>query len=200
MKPFFNKLKKMMQKDNANASDDLTEVNDNNVEENEITETNKTEQSSENQDNKLNNEIETIRDLEAQNVELKDKYIRLVAEFENYKKRTIREKLDLLKTASQDTLTALLPVLDDFDRAKNSGEAFSEGVTLVYNKLENTLRNMGLQPMNSTGENFDPEKHEAVTEIALGDESMKGKVFDTVERGYLLHDKIIRFAKVVIAK
>ncbi|MBP7821279.1 MAG: nucleotide exchange factor GrpE [Saprospiraceae bacterium] len=189
-----------MQKDNANASDDLTEVNDNNVEENEITETNKTEQSSENQDNKLNNEIETIRDLEAQNVELKDKYIRLVAEFENYKKRTIREKLDLLKTASQDTLTALLPVLDDFDRAKNSGEAFSEGVTLVYNKLENTLRNMGLQPMNSTGENFDPEKHEAVTEIALGDESMKGKVFDTVERGYLLHDKIIRFAKVVIAK
>ncbi|MEZ4931779.1 MAG: nucleotide exchange factor GrpE [Saprospiraceae bacterium] len=136
--------------------------------------------------------------------ELKEKYIRLVAEFENYKKRTVREKLDWMKTAAQDTIVAMLPVLDDFDRAKKfadgDGEGLGEGVELVYQKLYTTLKNKGLEPMESTGELFDPELHEAITEMPAPSEEMKGKVFDTIEKGYRLNDKIIRHAKVVVSK
>ncbi len=109
--------------------------------------------------------------LQMQNEELKDKYLRLYAEFENYKRRALKEKLDYMATAAQDTLTALLPVLDDFDRAKkaadaeNSPEPFSEGVALVYHKLNTILKNKGLTAMESTGQVFDPEFHEAVVEI-----------------------------------
>lgn len=131
--------------------------------------------------------------------ELKDKYMRLFAEFDNHKKRTVKEKLDLMKTASQDILTALLPVLDDFDRAKQNGE-LSEGIGLIYNKFRNVLQNKGLNLMESNGEPFNPELHEAVTEIPAPTEDMKGKVVDTVEKGYTLGDKIIRHAKVVVGK
>jgi molecular chaperone GrpE len=138
--------------------------------------------------------------------ELKDKYLRLYAEFDNYKKRTIKEKLELMGTASQDILSHLLPVLDDFDRAKqsaddeNSTEVFSEGVTLVYEKLYSLLRAKGLEPMVTNGEVFDPEFHEAITEIPAPSEELKGKIVDTIEKGYKLKDKIIRHAKVVIGK
>lgn len=138
--------------------------------------------------------------------ELKDKYIRLLAEFENYKKRTIKEKLDLMKTAAADTMTALLPVLDDFDRAKknadddNSTEQFSEGVNLVYNKLYTVLKQKGLEPMDTNGKDFDPDSHESITEIPAPTAELKGKIVDTIEKGYLLKDKIIRYAKVVIGK
>lgn len=138
--------------------------------------------------------------------ESKDKYLRLYAEFENFKKRTVKEKLDLMRNAAQDTISKMLPVLDDFDRAKGSAEdegtkeSFSEGVTLVYNKLHSSLANMGVNAMESTGEVFDPELHEAVTEIPVPDESMKGKIVDTVLTGYYLNDKIIRHAKVVVGK
>ncbi len=132
--------------------------------------------------------------------------LRLYAEFENYKKRALKEKIDYMATAAQDTLTALLPVLDDFDRAKkaadaeNSPEPFSEGVTLVYHKLNTTLKNKGLTAMESTGKAFDPEFHEAVVEIPAPSEDRKGKVMDTIETGYQLKDKIIRYAKVVVGK
>ncbi len=138
--------------------------------------------------------------------ELKDKYLRLFAEFDNYKKRMLREKMELLETASKDTLTALLPVLDDFDRAKaaaeqeGSKEPFSEGVELVYQKLKSTLHQLGLQPMESTGKEFDPELYEAIAEMPAPSEEMKGKVIDTVEKGYTLKDQIIRHAKVVVGK
>ncbi|MEK7254154.1 MAG: nucleotide exchange factor GrpE [Bacteroidota bacterium] len=136
--------------------------------------------------------------------ELKDKYMRLYAEFENFKKRSIREKIDWMKSAAQDTLTALLPVLDDFDRAKKFGEAnnggLSEGMELVYQKLYSTLKNRGLEPMESTGQPFDPELHDAITEIPAPTEDLKGKVLDTIEKGYRLNDKIIRHAKVVVGK
>lgn len=143
--------------------------------------------------------------LDEQVEELKDKYMRLYAEFENYKKRSIREKIDWMKTASQDTLTALLPVLDDFDRAKkyandNVEAGFSEGVDLVYQKLYMTLKSKGLEPMESNGETFDPELHDAITEIPAPDSKLKGKVIDTIEKGYRLNDKIIRHAKVVVGK
>ena len=138
--------------------------------------------------------------------ELKDKYLRLAAEFENYKRRTVREKLNMMGTAARDTLSVLLPVLDDFDRAKknaedeNSKEPFSEGVMMVYNKLFNTLKTKGLKEMETNGEEFDPELHEAITEIPAPTDEMKGKIIDTVEKGYYLNDTILRHAKVVVGK
>ena len=151
-------------------------------------------------------EISELDSLTAELNEAKDKHLRLYAEFENFKKRTIREKRDLMNYAAQDTITNLLPVLDDFDRAKSSAddddskELFTEGVTLVYNKLHASMTNLGVKPMESTGEVFDPELHEAVTEIPVEDENMKGKIVDTILTGYYLNDKIIRHAKVVVGK
>ncbi|MBI1224624.1 MAG: nucleotide exchange factor GrpE [Bacteroidetes bacterium] len=146
-----------------------------------------------------------IGDLQQQLDDMKDKYIRMVAEFDNFKKRSIREKLDFMKSAAQDTLSALLPVLDDFDRAKKFAEGkekatWDTGVDLVYQKLYNVVRNKGLEPMESTGQTFDPDMHEAITEIPAPTEELKGKVVDTIEKGYKLNDKIIRHAKVVVGK
>jgi molecular chaperone GrpE len=144
--------------------------------------------------------------LKAKYEESKDKYLRLLAEFENFKKRTIREKMEFMKSAAQDTLTALLPVLDDFDRAKKAaesndkGELFEEGIGLVYQKLYNTLQQKGLKPMDSDGQPFDPELHEAFTEIPAPSDALKGHVVDTIEKGYFLNEKIIRHAKVVVGK
>lgn len=147
-----------------------------------------------------------IAELEAELAESKDKYLRVFAEFENFRKRSMKERLDLMKTAAQDTIKDLLPVLDDFDRAKaaaddeNSDEQLSEGVVLVYNKLYKILGNKGLASMESTGELFDPELHEGITEIPAPSDDMKGKVIDTIEKGYTLNEKIIRYAKVVVGK
>ncbi|MEM9545676.1 MAG: nucleotide exchange factor GrpE [Bacteroidota bacterium] len=147
-----------------------------------------------------------IEELNIQLAESKDKYLRLFAEFDNFKKRNIRERMDLLKNASQDAFSALLPVVDDFDRAKNSAddenseEAFSEGVLLVYNKLNTILNSKGLKKMESTGADFDPELHEAITKIPAPNEEMKGKIIDTIESGFYLNDKIIRYAKVVVGE
>ncbi len=165
-----------------------------------------TEKKSKKKSKKSSAAQEEIEELNIQVGELKDKYLRLFAEFDNYKKRTSKERIELMKTAAQETVVALLPVLDDFDRAKknaeddNSTEPFSEGVMLVYNKLNSILSQRGLKAMESTNEAFDPELHSAITEIPAPTEEMKGKVIDTVERGYLLKDKIIRHAKVVVGK
>lgn len=138
--------------------------------------------------------------------ELRDKYLRLMAEFDNFKKRNVRERMELLNTAAQDTLSALLPVVDDFDRAMNLTEeqknspAFQEGIQLVYQKLINTLKQRGLEVMDTNGQDFDPEFHEALTEIPAPSEELKGKIIDTIERGYTLKGKIIRHAKVVTGK
>ncbi len=154
-------------------------------------------------DDKLKKQIEESQE---ELSELKDKYLRLFAEFDNYKKRTVKERLDLLSSAAQNTITALLPVLDDFDRAKKSAddesndEHFSEGVKLVYKRLHTILTQQGLIAMESTGEAFDPEYHEAISEIPAPDKKQKGKIIDTIEKGYLLRDKIIRHAKVVVGK
>jgi molecular chaperone GrpE len=132
--------------------------------------------------------------------ELKDKYLRMFAEFDNYKKRTVKERIDTLKTASQDTLSAFLPIVDDFDRAAKNGEGLNEGIQLIYNKINGIMSQRGIKAMDSTGEAFNAEFHEAITEIPVPDEAMKGKVIDTVEKGYFLNDKIIRYAKVVVGK
>jgi len=158
---------------------------------------------------KLSKSDQMKHDLEEARIEIaeqKDKFLRLFAEFDNFKKRNVKERLDLMKTAAQDTMQVLLPVLDDFDRAKQaaedekSTEPFSEGVMLVYSKLHNTLKQKGLEEMVSTGEVFDPELHQAITEIPAPSDDMKGKVIDTIEKGYLLKEKIIRHAKVVVGK
>lgn len=147
---------------------------------------------------------ETV-DVEKYN-ELNNKFLRLAAEFDNFKKRTARERIELLQNAAKDTIADLLPILDDFDRAKkldedeSSEESFSDGVELVYQKLHSTLRKKGLKAMDSDGEAFDAELHEALTEVPAPSDELKGKVVDTVEKGYFLNDKIIRHAKVVVGK
>lgn len=138
-------------------------------------------------------------DLKKQVEELKDKYLRQVAEFDNYRRRMTKEKVETIQMAARDTLTAILPVLDDFDRASKN-ENFTEGVNLVWHKLITILRSKGLTEMESPkGTDFDPDQHEAITEIPAGDE-LVGKIVDTVEKGYTLHEKIIRYAKVVVGK
>jgi len=138
---------------------------------------------------------------------LNDKFLRLYSEFDNYRKRTQKEKADLYKTAGEDVIKALLPVLDDFERAlkamdeNNDPEHVKEGVKLIYNKLLNTLKQKGLEPMeDATGKEFNLEEHEAITRIPAPSEDMKGKVIDQVERGYKLNGKVIRYAKVVVGQ
>ena len=133
----------------------------------------------------------------------KDKYLRLFAEFENYKRRTSKERLELFKTASQELMQAMLPVLDDFDRAlkeikKSDDDNLIQGVELINNKFRETLKSKGLELMSvKEGDTFDADIHEAVTQIPAPDKSLKGKIVDVVEKGYTLGDKIIRFPKVV---
>lgn len=146
---------------------------------------------------------EVEESFEEKNRVLQDKYLRLYSDFENFRKRTIRERFDTLQMASKDLIKALLPVLDDFDRAQantKDKKAFGEGVGLIINKLHRILEQEGLKPMESTKEIFDPEFHEAITKLPAPSKKMKGKVMDTVETGYFLKDKILRHAKVVVAE
>ncbi len=137
--------------------------------------------------------------------EQKDKYLRLFAEFENYKRRTRQEKEEFSKIANRDIVAALLEVLDDCDRAEKQIHAtedvkqIKEGVMLVFTKLRNKLQQKGVKAMESINTDFDVEKHEAIAELPAGDDKV-GKVVDEAEKGYYLHDKIIRFAKVVVGK
>jgi len=144
--------------------------------------------------------------LQAEVDEQKDKYIRLFADFDNYKRRTAKERYELIQTAGKDVITSLLDVLDDCDRAEKQmqttedSEQLKQGVQLVFNKLRSTLQGKGLKVMESINTDFDVEKHEAITEIPAPKEELKGKVIDEVQKGYYLNDKIIRFAKVVVGK
>lgn len=136
----------------------------------------------------------------------KDKFLRLFAEFENYKRRTAKERIELFKTASQDVMVSLLPVLDDFDRAyleisKTKEKDLLKGVELIKNKFKNTLSSKGLEQIElKQGDAFNPDNHEAVTQIPAPSDDLKGKVIDVIEKGYKLGDKIIRFPKVVIGQ
>lgn len=138
--------------------------------------------------------------------EAQDKYLRLAAEFENYKRRTAKERMELLQTAGKDVIQELLPVLDDFERAEKvlkqaqDVEAVKEGFDLVIAKLRNTLNRMGLRQMETAGVPFDADLHEAITEIPAPNADMQGAVMDVVQPGYYLNDKLIRHAKVVVGK
>jgi molecular chaperone GrpE len=147
-----------------------------------------------------------IKELEGQIAELKDKNLRILAEFDNFRKRTANERIEMAKVAGQDIIVDLLPVLDDMDRAKqafeenNNLEDLQNGFSLIMQKMEKILSSKGLKKMDAIGRDFDPEIHEAITEIPAPNKKMKGKVFDEVEKGYSLNDKIIRYAKVVVGK
>lgn len=136
----------------------------------------------------------------------KDKFLRLFAEFENFKKRTAKERIELFKTANQDVILAMLPVLDDFDRAlseiaKSEEKELLKGVELIKNKFEETLKNKGLSSVEvENGAAFDAEIHEAVTQIPAPSDELKGKIIDVIEKGYKLGDKIIRYPKVVVGQ
>jgi molecular chaperone GrpE len=156
----------------------------------------------------LNQNLEEDDLLEKSKAELqeqKDKYLRLLAEFENYKRRSARERVELSQTAGKEIIVSLLDVLDDCDRAENQlqkekGNQDLSGVFLVFNKLRNVLQSRGLKPMESLYTEFDVEKHEAISEIPAPSPDLRGKVLAEVMKGYYLNDKIIRFAKVIVGK
>jgi molecular chaperone GrpE len=145
--------------------------------------------------------IKLKKDLESQ----KDKYLRLVAEFDNFKRRNAKERGELIQTAGKEVITSMLDVLDDCDRAEKQmntedPEQLKVGVQLVFNKLRTSLQSKGLKPMDSIDTEFDVHKHEAVAEVPVTDENKKGKVIDEIVKGYYLNDKLIRFAKVIVGK
>jgi molecular chaperone GrpE len=149
------------------------------------------------------NEAEKIK---AELEEAKDKYLRKVAEFENYKRRSSKERLELIQTAGKDVIIDMLNVLDDCERAEKQlektgdVEAAKDGILLVFNKLRNTLAAKGVKPMETLHQDFNPDLHEAVTEIPAANPSLAGKIIDEVQKGYYMNDKIIRHAKVVVGK
>ena len=172
-----------------------------------LNETAETEQSNATEEQSAQPETENITDkLQAEIAEQKDKYIRLFAEFDNFKRRSAKERIELMQTAGKEVITSLLDVLDDCDRAEkqiqssNDIEQIKQGVGLVFNKLRTTLQARGLKVMDTINTDFDVEKHEAITEIPAPTPDLSGKVIDEVQKGYYLNDKIIRFAKVVVGK
>jgi molecular chaperone GrpE len=177
------------------------QINDNvvepNVAENTI-ETAKNEQSDANHDSQLNELTTKLADVQ-------DRYLRLSAEFDNYRKRTLKERYDLIKTAGEDILKDLLPVIDDFDRAisvmssSDSIDAIMEGTVLIYNKFKSILESKGLTELNPVGADFDPDIHEAIAKIK-GTNKQSGKIIDVTQKGYSLNEKIIRHPKVVIGE
>jgi len=150
----------------------------------------------------VENETEALK---IEVAEQKDKFIRLYAEFDNFKRRSAKERIEMMQTAGKEVIQSLLEVMDDFDRAEKQIQGsdditqIRQGIALVVSKFRNTLTSRGLKEMNCVGQDFNPDFHEAITEIDV-EENMKGKVFDELEKGYTLNDKIIRFSKVVVGK
>lgn len=188
---------KMAEKDMKEMDNNSQETPDINTDENQSGTTHLNEPVSEGaESDKLKAELE----------EAKDKFIRKVAEFDNFKRRSAKERIELIQTAGREVITSMLEVLDDCDRAQKQMEtdqdpaSYREGVVLVFNKLRNTLHAQGLKPMESLHQEFNPDLHEAVTEIPAPSPELKGKVVDEIVKGYYLNDKIIRHAKVVVGK
>ena len=146
----------------------------------------------------------SVKELNEQINNEKDKYVRLFAEFENYKRRTAKERIDLFKTAGKEVLSSLIPVVEDFKRALNQEDVNQEdnqGIKLIYNKLMETLKNQGLEELEvEIGDSFDSEIHEAISQIPAQNDDQKGKIIDIIEGGYKLGDQVIKFPKVVVAQ
>ncbi len=192
-----------------NTSNSTEEIND--MEENTLNEfVNEEINENENPEGEINSQkedevIKLTNEIEVQ----KDKYVRLFAEFDNFKRRSAKERIELMQTAGKDVIISMLEVLDDCDRAEKQMNSDSnqdnplliiEGIQLVFNKLRNTLQSKGLKAMESINTDFDVHKHEAIAEVPVEGKSKKGKVIDEIEKGYYLNDKLIRFAKVIVGK
>ncbi len=180
-----NTEQKDILEENESVTNELPEIDENSTQQDEV-------------------QISDEEKFKAEASEWQNKYLRLYAEFDNFKRRTSKERLELLQIAGKDVIVDLLPVLDDFERAQKSIEkatdieALKEGVKLVHHKLKNVLTNKGLKEMTSIGAEFDADVHEGITNIPAPSDDLKGKVLDELEKGYYLNDKVIRFAKVII--
>lgn len=162
------------------------------------------------EDTQSQQEVNTLEnqlsDLQTQLEKEKKEYLFLAAEFDNYRKRTLKEKAEIIKNGGENVLKGLLPIVDDFERglkaASESADASTivEGMTLIYNKLVKYMESMGVKEMQSTGESFNPDLHEAIAQVPAPSEDMKGKVLDTVQKGYTINDKVLRHAKVAVAQ
>ncbi len=162
------------------------------------------------EDTQAEQEVNTLEnqlaELQAQVEKEKKEYLFLAAEFDNYRKRTLKEKAEIIKNGGENVLKGLLPIVDDFERGLKAAETDTdaksvlEGMTLIYNKLVKYLESMGVKEMNSTGEVFNSDLHEAIAQVPSPTEDMKGKVLDTVQKGYMLNDKVLRHAKVAVAQ
>jgi molecular chaperone GrpE len=147
-----------------------------------------------------------IAEIEKKLAEMTDKYLRLSAEFDNYRKRTLREKMELIRTANESVMRNILPVIDDFERAMKSiemgldFEATKEGILLIYNKFNDFIKQNGIKEIDALGNAFNTDLHEAITKVPAPSEDLKGKIIDVIQKGYLLNDKVIRFAKVVVGE
>tara|TARA_E500000318_G_scaffold90831_1_gene88902 strand:+ start:283 stop:858 length:576 start_codon:yes stop_codon:yes gene_type:complete len=185
-----SKVEEMEDEPNKRQTEESTELNDDNIEANEAKESRED----------ISEEEKLREDLAKE----KEKFLRLFAEFENYKRRTSKERMDLFKTAGQEVMVALLPIMDDFDRAlkelsKSEDKEMFKGVELISNKFKETLKNKGLEQVEANpGDTFDAEVHDAITQIPAPDKKMKGKIIDVVEKGFKLGDRIIRHPKVVV--
>ena len=194
-------IKTLFKKKNMKAEENKIEENKN-VNANETTSTENTDTTNL---EKEENEIDQKQEMGEKLAALNDKYLRLYSEFENYRKRTNKEKADLLKYGSEEMIKSILPVVDDYERAiqafgeNEDNAALKEGVVLIYNKLMNILQQKGLKAINAKGEKFDENLHEAVAQFPAANEEDKGNVVDEVLKGYYLNDKVIRYSKVVVA-
>lgn len=163
-------------------------------------------QEAEAQDDETAENNSAASDFKAQYEEMKDKYLRLSAEFDNYRKRTLREKADMLKYAAEDTLRDMLPVIDDLDRAMQAVESatdidsLKQGIALITNKFHEFIKGKGVREIECIGQPLDTDLHEAISKIPAPDEAQKGKIIDVVQKGYTLNEKVMRFAKVVVGE
>ena len=196
-----------MSTNNEEALKDEQTINQGTTAENtEATTENSTSESNDSgkNDTETSSNEQQIIELEKKIAEEKDKYLRLYSEFDNYRKRSVREKGELIKTAGEDFFKAILPVIDDFERALKAADktgdinTIAEGVQLIYSKLKSTLKQKGLEEMEASGKTFDADVMEAITSIPAPNDDLKGKVVDEIEKGYSLNGKVIRYAKVVI--
>ncbi|MGV8091043.1 MAG: nucleotide exchange factor GrpE [Mangrovibacterium sp.] len=166
----------------------------------------KKEEKKEEKKSKKDKTHEQIEKLEKEVADIQDKHLRLQAEFDNFRKRTLKEKMELLKSGGETVLTSILPVIDDLERALAAfGEVedenpFKQGIILIYNKFQDFLKQNGIKEIDAKGKDFDTDLHEAITKIPAPTEELKGKIVDVIQKGYLLNEKVIRFAKVVIGE
>lgn len=184
--------------ENEETADQSRKDNESNEEE--------TEDQPDNDKEAQDEEKDPLEKLQEDLDEAKDKYMRLSAEFDNYRKRTQREKMDLIRYGSEDVLKSILPLVDDFERALNitkeatDVESLKEGLTLIYGKFADFLKNNKVEEIEAVGQELDTDVHEAITKIPVEDKKMKGKIVDVVEKGYKLNDKVIRYSKVVVGE